>query len=176
MDSRAKLLGHPVHPMLVVFPLGLLGTAVVFDIAHLATRNGYWAGLAFWLITVGLIGGLLAGVFGFRDWLAIPRGTRAKAIGAWHGGGNLVVLVLFAVSWILRRPAPGEPPLAAFVLGLAGLGLASVTAWLGGELVHRLGVSVDSGAHLNSPNALSGRPAMDTDAPPGHVRPVQQGG
>ena len=54
MESRTKLFGHPVHPMLVVFPLGLLGTAVVFDIIRLATANGYWSEIAFWMMAAGI--------------------------------------------------------------------------------------------------------------------------
>src|SRR5437764_15366869 len=79
MESKAKLLGHPVHPMLIVFPLGLLATAVIFDVIALATGNGAWSGIAYYLIPAGLIGGLVAAVFGLIDWLAIPYNTRAKA-------------------------------------------------------------------------------------------------
>src|SRR4051812_18425447 len=159
MESKAKLLGHPVHPMLIVFPLGLLATAAVFDGITLATGNGAWSGMAFYLIAAGVIGGLVAAVFGLIDWLAIPPGTRAKAIGLWHGVGNVVVVALFAVSWSLRRGTPNAPGTLALVLSFAGVLLALVTGWLGGELVDRLGVGVDDGAHLDAPSSLSGRPA-----------------
>src|SRR4051794_20517907 len=103
MESKAKALGHPIHPMLIVFPLGLLITAVVFDIIYLITDHGRWSDYGWHLIAAGIIGGLLAAVFGLIDWLAIPRGTRAKSIGLWHGIGNVVVVVLFGVSWLLRK-------------------------------------------------------------------------
>jgi uncharacterized membrane protein len=159
MESRAKLLGHPVHPMLIVFPLGLLATAVIFDVITLATRDGTWSGMAYYLIAAGVIGGLLAAVFGLIDWLAIPSGTRAKAIGLWHGAGNVLVVALFAASWLLRRGIPNTPGTLGLALSFAGVGLALVTGWLGGELVDRLGVGVDDGAHLDAPSSLSGRPA-----------------
>jgi len=159
MESRAKLLGHPIHPMLIVFPLGLLATAVAFDIVGLASGASEWFRISFWMIAAGIIGGLLSAVFGLVDWIAIPAGTRAKSIGLWHGGGNVIVTVLFIISWFLRRPKPGSPPMTAFVLGFIAVALALVTGWLGGELVDRLGVGVDNGAHLNAPNSLSGRPA-----------------
>jgi uncharacterized membrane protein len=162
MDSRAKLLGHPVHQMLIVFPLGLLGTSVAFDIVHLATDNGRWADISFWMIASGLIGGLIAAVFGLVDWLAIPKGTRARRIGAWHGGGNLVVTLLFAASWLLRYDAPMAPEGAAIALSIAGVSLALVTGWLGGELVDRLSVGVDDGAHVDAPSSLSRRPAHES--------------
>ena len=161
MESKAKLLGHPIHPMLIVFPLGLLTMAVIFDLIHLGTANGYWAGISFYLIAAGVIGGLLAALFGLIDWVAIPRGTRAKNIGLVHGLGNVAVIVLFIVSWLMRRNLPESPSLVAILLGLIGLGLSLMTSWLGGELVDRLGVGVDNGAHLNAPNSLSGRPASD---------------
>lgn len=164
MESKAKLLGHPIHPMLIVFPLGLLATAVAFDIVGLASGDPSWFGISFWMIAAGTIGGLLAAVFGFVDWWAIPSGTRAKAIGLWHGVGNVVVVVSFIISWLLRRPAPNQPSTVALTLSFIAVVLALVTGWLGGELVDRLGVGVDRGAHLNAPNSLSGRPAAEPTA------------
>lgn len=164
MESRVKLLGHPVHPMLIVFPLGLLATAVAFDIVGLSSGADEWFRISFWMIAAGVIGGLLSAVFGLVDWFAIPAGTRAKRIGLWHGGGNVVVTVLFIISWFLRRPAPENPATAALVLSFIAVALALVTGWLGGELVDRLGVGVDNGAHLNAPSSLSGRPASGNDS------------
>lgn len=167
MHSKAKFLGHPIHQMLIVFPLGLLGTSLVFDIAHLATGNTRWADVSFWMITAGIIGGLVAAAPGLIDYLAIPSGTRAKSIGLMHGVGNVIVLLLFVISWVIRRPDPGAPGVAAIVLSFFGVGLALVTGWLGGELVDRLGVGVDDGANVNAPSSLSGEPASHT---PGATR------
>ena len=161
MESRAKLFGHPIHQMLIVFPLGLLATSVAFDVAYLVTENGRWADIAFWLIVAGLLSGVVAAVFGAVDWSAIPAGTRAKRVGTLHGAGNVVVLALYAGSWLLRRDAPTAPDGLALTLSFAGAGLALVTAWLGGELVDRLGVGVDEGANLDAPSSLSGRPAHE---------------
>ncbi|HEX6534018.1 MAG TPA: DUF2231 domain-containing protein [Gemmatimonadaceae bacterium] len=164
MESRAKLLGHPIHQMLIVFPLGLLGMAVIFDIIRLLGGATGLAVASYHMIAGGIITGLLAAVFGLIDWLAIPSGTRAKAIGRWHAIGNVVIVALFAVSWWLRRPDPATPSTLAFVLGLIGLALALVTGWLGGELVDRLGVGVDDGANLDAPSSLSRRPATGRPA------------
>lgn len=155
MESRAKLLGHPVHQMLIVFPLGLLGMAVIFDIIRLMTGATGLASSSYHMIAAGVITGLLAALFGFIDWLAIPSGTRARRIGAWHAIGNVIVVVLFAISWWLRRSDPTAPSTLAFVLGLTGLLLALVTGWLGGELVDRLGVGVYDNANLDAPSSLS---------------------
>ncbi|HVR98474.1 MAG TPA: DUF2231 domain-containing protein [Thermoanaerobaculia bacterium] len=161
MRAKARLLGHPIHQMLIPFPLGLLGTSVAFDIAYLVSGNPQWGVISYWLIVAGIITGLLAAVFGLIDWLAIPSGTRAKRIGALHGIGNVVVVALFAGSWLLRSDAPGSPEGLAIGLAIAAVLLAMVTGWLGGELVDRLSVGVDEGAHLDAPSSLSGRPATE---------------
>jgi uncharacterized membrane protein len=161
MESRAKLFGHPVHQMLIVFPLGLLATSLIFDIVYLSTDNTRWADISFWMIGSGIVGGLLAAIFGLIDFLAIPGGTRAKKIGAMHGIGNVIVVGLFAASWLIRYDVPMVPEAGAIVLSALGVSLALFTGWLGGELVDRLSVGVDTGAHLDSPSSLSDRPATD---------------
>jgi uncharacterized membrane protein len=160
MPSPAKALGHAIHPVLIVFPLGLLITAVVFDVLYFITDKSAFAIAAGYMIGAGVIGGLLAGIFGFVDWLAIPTGTRARRIGALHGVGNVVVLILFAASWLVRYSQDTwDTTAGAFVLALLGVVLGGVTGWLGGELVERLGVAVDEGANLDAPSSLSHRVA-----------------
>jgi uncharacterized membrane protein len=100
--------------------------------------------------------GLGAAVFGLIDWLGIRSGTRARRIGALHGVGNAVVVLLFVVSWAARlgdlEYAPGILP---FVVALVGIGIALVTAWLGGELVYRLRIGVDDIAGVDAPSSLA---------------------
>ncbi len=168
MESKARLFGHPVHQMLVVFPLGLLGGAVVFDLLDLWGAYEQGATVAYALIAAGVVSGLLAAPWGTIDWLAVPKGTRAKAVGAWHGGGNVVVLLLFAASWWLRRRAGIDPvPTEALALSFAGGALSLLTAWLGGELVDRLGIGVSPNAHPDAPSSLSGpaEPRMESRLP-----------
>lgn len=162
MESRAKALGHPMHQMLVVFPLGLLATAVIFDILHLITDRDGFAVASGYMIAAGLIAGLVAAVPGLIDWLAIPAGTRAKRVGALHGIGNVVVLLLFFGSWLARTGSNWDPGVLAIVLGLAGLAVSGATAWLGGELVGRLGVGVSDNAGLDAPSSLRGAAAART--------------
>jgi uncharacterized membrane protein len=159
MESKVKSMGHPLHPMLVNFPLGLLVTSAVFDIVHFITGNGYWSGIAFWMIAAGVIAGVIAAIVGTIDALAIPSGTRAKSVSFVHGAGNSLILVLFVVSWILRSGVPVNPPVIAYVLSFLGAALLGVTGWLGGELTMRLGIGVDEGANLNAPSSFSGLPA-----------------
>lgn len=154
MESKARLLGHPIHQMLVVFPLGLLGASVVFDLLYRWLDSPSMAFVAYHLIAGGVLAGLLAAPFGTIDWLAIPRGTRAKTIGAMHAVGNVVVLALFAASWWQRLDAPAAPDMLAHAFSIAGFLLVLVTAWLGGELVDRLGIGVSEGANPDAPSSL----------------------
>ena len=162
MESRAKILGHPIHQMLVPFPLGLLGMAAIFDVIASVRESPNLFIASCYMICAGIIAALLAAVFGLIDYLGIPNGTRAKRIGRMHGIGNLIVVGLFIASWYLRHESMEQPPLAAIVCAVAGLAIAGVTGWLGGELVDRLGVGVDDGAHLNAPSSLSSLPASAT--------------
>jgi uncharacterized membrane protein len=159
MESRAKLFGHPIHQMLVAFPLGVLGMSFFFDLIALFTKNSQLSSAAYYMIAAGVVTGLLAAIFGLIDLLAIPKGTRARRIGTMHGVGNVIVVTLFAASWLLRRGAPSDMATLPIVLSGVAVGLALITAWLGGELVDRLGVGVDDGAHLDAPSSLSGKPA-----------------
>lgn len=160
MKARAELFGHPIHQMLIVLPLGVLAMSLVFDIIALVAAWPQLHEAAFYMIAAGIISGLIAAVFGLIDYLAIPSGTRARRVGALHGIGNVVVLILFGASWLLRRDAPADPGLLAILLSVAGAALSGVTGWLGGELVDRLGVGVHEGAHLDAPSSLRG-PATD---------------
>ncbi len=160
MESRAKLLGHPVHPMLIVLPLGLFIGAVVFDAIAIARDSVSFANVGFWNIAAGVIGGLLAAVFGLIDWLAIPNGTRAKRIGLYHASSNVLAILGFVIVWWMRYESTARvASTAEFVLEVIALLFGAFGGWLGGELVDRLGVGIDNGANLNAPNSVSGRRA-----------------
>jgi uncharacterized membrane protein len=163
MESKVKLLGHPAHAVLTDFPAALFTATVVFDVIGLITGSEQFATVSWWTLTMGLLFGLIAALFGLIDWLAIRPDTRAKRVGMWHGLGNLVVVILFASSWWLRLGAPGyAPPGLALGLGIVAIGIALVTLWLGGELVYRLRIGVDEIAGANAPSSLS----ADREVPP----------
>jgi uncharacterized membrane protein len=159
MKARVSVAGHSLHAMLVVFPLGLLATSVAWDICLLATGNPRWGTLSFWTILAGVIGGLVAAVPGFIDWLGIPRRTRARRIGLYHMALNLIVVGLFVVSLLARSQhslgyAQAAP--AQMIWGWIGIALALVSGWLGGELIERLGIAVHEGANPDAPSSLGG--------------------
>lgn len=167
MESSAKAAGHPIHQQLIVFPLGLLGTAVVFDLLRLVTDDDGYATAAYYMIAAGVLSGLLAAVFGLIDYLGVPAETRAKRVGALHGVGNVVVVALFALSWLLRDDAADHVPTTlAFALAVAGAGLSLLTGWLGGELVARLGVGVEPDAHLDAPASFTTGIRLGGDSDP----------
>jgi uncharacterized membrane protein len=155
MDSRLKLLGHPIHPVLVTLPIGLFTAGLIFDLLYMIGNDPVFAQAAFWVILLGVVGGLAAAVFGLLDWLTIPGGTRAKRVGLVHGAGNAVIVLLFLWNLWLRVPDSAyQPDVLPFLLTLLGIGIALVTAWLGGELVYRLHVGVDADAHLDATSSL----------------------
>jgi len=147
--------------MLIVFPLGLFVAAVIFDLVRVLTGDDTFGEVGYWNIAAGLVGAVLAAATGLADWTAIPAGTRARRIGLLHGAGNTVVLLLFLVSWLLRMDetahvaGPG-----VFALEVVAIGIGAAAAWLGGELVDRLGIGVDEDANPDAPSSLSGRPKV----------------
>jgi uncharacterized membrane protein len=157
-----KILGHHVHPILIVLPLGALTTSVIFDLVHLFTGNPEHARAAYWSMLVGIFGGVAAGPFGIVDWLGIPSGTRAKRIGLSHAIATSAMMALFIASWLLRGSQPGSPSATAITLSFLGLASGAVGGWLGGELVERLGIGIDRDAHANAPSSLSGREASES--------------
>jgi len=144
--------------MLVVFPLGLFVTATVFDVIQLISGNHVFGQVGFWNVSAGIIGALLAALTGLADWSGIPRATRAKRIGLLHGGANTVVLLLFALAWLLRADNPDHNVSGGvFVIEVVAVAIAGVAAWLGGELVDRLGVGVYDDAHPDASSSLGGQ-------------------
>lgn len=161
MESRAKILGHPIHQMLTPIPAGLLIIAPLLDIADVLLDADWIPTVTFWNLVLGIVSGLAAAGFGLVDWAKIPRHTRAKRVGAFHALGNAAALVLFASAVYLRwRGIPAEGALL-LLLEAGGLGLLCVSAWLGGELVDRLGVGVSDGAHLDAPSSFNNKPAHE---------------
>ena len=162
MESHVKVFGHPLHQSMVVLPLGVLIIGVIFEAVGLVTGNGVWHQTAYYMIGAGVVSGVLAAIPGLIDWYNIPSGTRAKGIGLAHGLGNIAVIALFTIAWVMRRGQTDgvlQPDWMSLTLEFIAIGMGAVTAWLGGELVARLGVGVDKGANLNAPSSLTHLPA-----------------
>ena len=161
MESHFKVFGHPLHQQLIPFPLGLLGTAVLFDLIDAFGGSDALGQAAHYMIVAGIVSGLIAAIPGAIDWAAIPDGTRAKRVATTHGAGNVAIVVAFVIAWLVRRDNAADPSTAILVLEVVAVLGAVVTGWLGGELVDRLAVGVDRGAHLDAPSSLTGRSARE---------------
>ena len=137
--------GHPIHPILVTVPIGAWVASVVFDIVALASSDeeATFAEGAYWLIGIGIIGALLAALFGLIDLAGIARGTKAFKTGLMHMLINLTVVVVFVVDFIVRAAGDyEEATVGGFVLSLIGLALLAISGYLGGQLAYSYGVRV----------------------------------
>jgi uncharacterized membrane protein len=163
MQSRVKVLGHPVHQMLIPIPAGLFIVGAILDVVQQFGDTTWIPTVTYWNIMIGIGTALLAAIFGTADWTQIPKGTRAKRIGAVHGIGNVLAVVVFGIAIAMRRDNLNhEVGSVALTLEVIGFLMLGVTAWLGGELVDRLGVGVDERAHLDAPSSLRAKHVPQT--------------
>jgi uncharacterized membrane protein len=144
MRSRAGFRNHPLHPMLVVFPIALWIFSFVCDIAyHAGSYNALWKEMAFYSMLGGIVGALAAAIPGIVDYLAI-RDAQVKRVATMHMILNLIVVVLFIFNLGMRFNAPADPDQQLFgtILSLVGILLMAISGWLGGSLVyvHHVGV------------------------------------
>jgi uncharacterized membrane protein len=144
MSTRVSIAGHPVHPMLVPIPIGLWVFSLVADFVFLSTGDPRWATTAFFTLGGGIVGALIAALPGVVDLLGL-RDPRAQRIGMYHLVLNLAIVALQAVNFWLRMDEGGSDvlPRALSIVAVAALLAAG---WLGGHLVHVLGVTQSQNA------------------------------
>lgn len=144
MRIPASIGKHPIHPMLVVFPIGLWIFSLICDLIGLTVAApDIWHIVAFFTMVGGLIGALLAAVPGLIDLIYYQGGEPPlKKIALAHMTINLSAVVLYAVNVWLRTGSP--PDLSTpIILSAIGVGLIAVSGWLGGQMVHVYGVGVE---------------------------------
>jgi uncharacterized membrane protein len=142
IPSTAAIAGHPIHPMLVPVPIGLMAGALVSDLAYVATRDSFWARASLAMTAGGVVGGLVSAVAGATDFFS-KREIRRHRIAWLHAGGNLAVVTLGATSAALRSRDPAKAVVpAGLLMSLTAATLLLGTGWLGGELVYRERVGV----------------------------------
>jgi uncharacterized membrane protein len=143
MQSKASIGGHPIHPMLIPFPLALWTTSFAVDLLFYFTRHSTLLVIAKFMIAAGCLAAVAAAVAGFIDWLAI-KDVEVKKVANWHARLNVTALILFTVSLFLRMgnysELVGRRLTIPFLLSLVGVILIAISGWLGGELVFRHGV------------------------------------
>lgn len=144
LPSTAAIAGHPIHPMMIPYPIAFLTAALATDLAARATRDPFWARASNWLLGAGTVAGLAAGAVGAIDYVTIRR-AHEKSVGKLHAYGNPAALALAAANLASRRgrqgrdaiPTGGEVAITAAVAALLG-----VTGWAGAELSYRHMVGV----------------------------------
>jgi len=147
--STASIAGHPIHPMLVPFPIAFLVGVLASDLMFAGTGDLFWARASIWLVGAGVVMGGLAAIFGFIDFVTIARVRTAT--GWTHFLGNLLAVVLSLVSLLLRRGDHAGAILpGGLILSFIVVGVLLVTGWLGGELAYRFKVGVIEDSALPS--------------------------
>jgi uncharacterized membrane protein len=145
MASKASLGGHPIHPMLIPFPLALWTTSFATDVVFYFVRNSSLMLISKFMLAAGCLGALAAAVPGIIDWLAI-KDRQVSRIANWHARLNIIALIVFAISFYLRIRAGAHwvdyHLRIPFLLSFLGVILISISGWLGGELSYRYGVGV----------------------------------
>lgn len=149
MATPASIRNHPIHPMLIPFPIGLWIFSLFCDAVYVGGSGDlFWKDAAFFSMAGGVLGALVAAVPGYLDYrsLVVPEVQR---IGRWHMGLNLSVTVLFAINLWLRM---GSEAGAAFpvILSFIGIVLLGISGWMGGELVYVHGVAVEPQTRLST--------------------------
>jgi uncharacterized membrane protein len=149
MSTPASIAKHPIHPMLIVFPIGLWVFSFVADLVWLLGGAAVWQDLAFYTMAGGVVGALMAAVPGIADFLSITD-PQVRMVGWAHMLINLSVVALYAVNLWLRT---WTPPLALLPVVLSGIAvvLLAISGWLGGELVYVHGMGVEAPRPAEAP-------------------------
>ena len=162
MASPASVNGHPIHPMIIPFPIALWVFSLVADVIYLWRDNPIWKDwIAFYALLGGIIGAAVAAVPGLIDWLSITD-KRVVKIANWHARLNVIALVVFAASFYLRTDGGATLVSGSYTIPVAlsvlGVLLITISGWLGGEMVFKHGMAV------SSEGATSEKPGEGTKA------------
>jgi uncharacterized membrane protein len=147
MASPASMAKHPIHPMLIPFPIALWVFSLVADVIYLWRGNLMWRDwIAFYTLLGGIIGGAAAAVPGLIDWLSLKDPEVVK-IANWHARLNVIALLIFVASFYLRTIGGSQWVGGSYtipvLLSVVGVILITISGWLGGELVFKHGVAVN---------------------------------
>ena len=148
MQGKATVMGHPIHPMIVPFPIGFLSGALVCDIISHWGDPVFWPRMAVALLGLGVIGAIVAAVFGLVDYLSAPMSAQAKQTATAHLAVNVAAIALFTVDYLLRSRDATAP--AGYVLTVIGVLTLGLSGFLGGHLSYHFGVGVEPGARTRA--------------------------
>jgi len=141
-QSTAKIAGHPLHPMLVPFPIAFFAGTLAADLTFWRTGDTFWFLATEWLLGAGIVMALLAAIAGFTDFLGDQR-IRELSVAWWHFLGNLLVVLVEAFNWYRRYEiGPDAVIPTGLLLSLGAVLVLLVNGWLGWEMVYRKHVGV----------------------------------
>lgn len=140
MSTRITVAGHPIHPMLVTIPIGLWVFSLICDFVFVYTGDTRWAVTAYFTLGGGIVGALLAALPGLIDFLGL-HDARAHRVGTYHLVLNLAIVAAQAVNFWLRLQADGDAAVLPRAISMVAVAVLIVSGWLGGHLVHVLGVT-----------------------------------
>jgi uncharacterized membrane protein len=142
VPSTVAIAGHPLHPLLVTFPIAFLTAVLATDLAYWFTQDAFWARVSIWLIGAGILTGVIAAITGMLDFLKITR-VRQHSAGWIHMVGNAAALGLSLVNFGLRwGNVTGAVVPVGLILSLIVAAALGITGWYGAELVYRHKVAV----------------------------------
>lgn len=150
MKSKFAIAGHPLHPMLVVVPIGLFAWTLISDLVYFASdSNQMWYDIAFWTDIAAIVSALIAALPGIGDYLTVAARSDSRGIATAHGVLNVIVVLLYTAAMLLmldNGATDGAELTAVIVLHAVGVGLLVVSGWLGGEMVyrHHIGILPDT--------------------------------
>ena len=143
MESKARIGKHPIHPMLIPFPLALWTGGFLFDLLGKFSKHPYHHQTAYYMIAVGCIFAVIAAIPGLIDLFgATAEGSEARRIGWTHAALNIAALLVFAYAVYTRHQVRNYINMPGWIAELIGVAIIGVSGWLGGSLVyeHRVGV------------------------------------
>jgi uncharacterized membrane protein len=154
-QSTARIAGHPIHPMLVPFPIAFFTGALACDIAFRYTSNSFWASCAYWLLGAGVVMALVAALAGLTDF-AGDRRIRDLRVAWLHAGGNVILVLIEAYNFYIRYDMAGPPATPPYGLALSAIAVVLMlfNGWQGWEMVYRHRVAV-----LDAPGEKGNRAA-----------------
>jgi uncharacterized membrane protein len=160
MYSKLKLFGHPIHPMLVAYPIAFYTSTLVAFLLYGLTADAFWVLVAIAANAAGVLMAVVAAVPGFIDWLVgIPSGTAAKRTGLIHLSLNVAALVVFAITLFSFLRRWDDPQNATALLGIlpsiVGVGLTVAAGFQGWKLIqdHHVGVKLSREQERMEPGA-----------------------
>jgi uncharacterized membrane protein/nitrite reductase/ring-hydroxylating ferredoxin subunit len=145
MKSKANIKGHPVHPILVIFPVAFFSASLVFDLLGFINDKPAFNDTAVYLLVGGLGAAVLAAIPGLVDYIfTVPPKSSAKKRAAKHGLTNTAMLLCFGAALFYRLSAVEVSPAIVVSMEIAGEILLCIAGWMGGTLVYRNQIGVDT--------------------------------